>query len=107
MKPAVPVRSVVARAPAKVNLHLAVGARRVRVHGGNMLGTGRGEVLSPALGTGNYHWVLAIAPVGLSTAAVYAQLDEQRPQADTLASADGVLAALRAGDPVALGRVLG
>lgn len=78
------------------------------LHGGSALGTGRGEVISPVLGTGDYHWVLAVADGGLSTPAVYAELDRLR---DAVAPApagepDGVLSALRAGDTVALGRAL-
>jgi 4-diphosphocytidyl-2-C-methyl-D-erythritol kinase len=79
------------------------------LQGGNALGTGRGEVVSPVLGTGAYHWVLAIAPVGLSTAAVYAELDRMRDDGEAGEPAgdpDAVLSALRAGDPVALGTVL-
>jgi 4-diphosphocytidyl-2-C-methyl-D-erythritol kinase len=60
------------------------------------------------LGTGEFHWVLAIADFGLSTAAVYAELDAQRAAdpAARIGAPDGVLAALRAGDTVALGRSL-
>jgi 4-diphosphocytidyl-2-C-methyl-D-erythritol kinase len=76
--------------------------------GGNALGTGHGEQISPVLGTGEFHWVLAIADFGLSTAAVYAELDAQRAAdpAARIGAQDGVLAALRAGDTVALGRSL-
>src|SRR5207248_611060 len=35
------------------------------LHGGTALGTGRGEAISPVLGTGDYHWVLAVADAGL------------------------------------------
>jgi 4-diphosphocytidyl-2-C-methyl-D-erythritol kinase len=78
------------------------------LHGGSALGTGRGEVISAVLGTGDYHWVLAVADAGLSTSAVYAELDRLRDEtpAGTVGSPDGVLAALRAGDVVALGTVL-
>jgi 4-diphosphocytidyl-2-C-methyl-D-erythritol kinase len=78
------------------------------LHGGSALGTGRGEAISPVLGTGDYHWVLALASDGLPTPVVYAELDRMRgeePAAESL-GADGVLAALRAGDAVALGMVL-
>jgi 4-diphosphocytidyl-2-C-methyl-D-erythritol kinase len=77
--------------------------------GGTALGTGRGEVISPVLAVGDYHWVLGIADFGLSTPAVYAELDTLRSVAGGGAApppvglADGVLAALRAGDVVALG----
>jgi 4-diphosphocytidyl-2-C-methyl-D-erythritol kinase len=78
------------------------------LHGGTALGTGHGEVVSPVLSRGEWHWVLAVAESGLSTPTVYAELDRQRgDEIDTAASiADGVLAALRAGDVVALGKAL-
>ena len=78
------------------------------LHGGSALGTGRGEVISPVLGTGEYHWVLAVADVGLSTPAVYTELDRLRDAGPTprAGAPDGVLAALRAGDVPALGTVL-
>ncbi len=76
--------------------------------GGTALGTGRGEHVSPVLTSGDYHWVLAVAESGLSTPAVYAELDRQRGPdgVDEASQAEGVLAALRAGDVVALGRSL-
>lgn len=78
------------------------------LHGGNALGTGRGEVISPVLGRGDYHWVLAVADFGLSTADVYAEMDARRAsgEAPVAGAPDGVLAALRAGDTVALGHSL-
>lgn len=78
------------------------------LHGGSALGTGRGEAISPVLGTGDYHWVLAIADAGLSTPAVYAELDRMRDSGPIarVGEPDGVLSALRAGDVVALGTVL-
>ncbi len=78
------------------------------LHGGTALGTGRGEQLSPVLGRGRYDWVLAFADGGLSTAAVYAELDSQREAgiAPAASDPDRVLAALRAGEPARLGRTL-
>jgi 4-diphosphocytidyl-2-C-methyl-D-erythritol kinase len=78
------------------------------LHGGTALGTGHGEVVSPVLSRGEWNWVLAVAESGLSTPSVYAELDRQRGDniAATAAVADGVLAALRAGDVVALGHAL-
>lgn len=78
------------------------------LHGGTALGTGHGEIVSPVLSRGDWHWVLAVAETGLSTPAVYAELDRQRGvDATTPASvSDGVLAALRSGDVVALGHAL-
>jgi 4-diphosphocytidyl-2-C-methyl-D-erythritol kinase len=77
--------------------------------GGTALGTGRGEVISPVLAVGDYHWVLALADFGLSTPAVYAEYDRLRaagPDAAESPAPDGVLAALRAGDVVALSMAL-
>ena len=70
--------------------------------GGVALGGGRGERLTPALAHGRSHWVLGIAGVGLSTPAVYAELDRLRAAGEVsdgagLASPDAVLSALRAG----------
>jgi 4-diphosphocytidyl-2-C-methyl-D-erythritol kinase len=70
--------------------------------GGVALGSGRGEQLSPALTRGQTHWVLGIARIGLSTPAVYAELDRLReegrvPDGTRLLPDDGVLAALRSG----------
>ncbi|MHB2023507.1 MAG: 4-(cytidine 5'-diphospho)-2-C-methyl-D-erythritol kinase [Mycobacteriales bacterium] len=77
------------------------------LHGGTALATGRGERLSAVLARGSYHWVLAFAHGGLSTPAVYAELDRLRGCADLQpARADQVLAALRSADAAALGRAL-
>ena len=46
--------------------------------GGTALGTGRGEVLTPVLARGRFHWVVAIADGGLSTPDVYAECDRLR-----------------------------
>ena len=76
--------------------------------GGTALGNGRGERLSPVLAKGQYHWVFALADGGLSTSAVYAERDRMQaevPAVEALPPA-GVIAALRAGDAAALGRVL-
>lgn len=74
--------------------------------GGTAIGTGRGDELSPALAKGSFHWVLALAEFGLSTPAVYRELDEHRTRhAQDIYPADprptvetNVLQALRAGD---------
>lgn len=74
------------------------------LHGGTALGTGRGVELTDVLARGRYHWVLALAGAGLSTAQVYSVYDQLgRPPA---AAVEPVLAALRAGDPVALAAAL-
>jgi len=78
------------------------------LHGGNAIGGGRGETISPVLARGSYHWVFAMAHEGLSTAAVYAEFDRlndgDRIPEPTVP--DALLAALRAGDPEALGAAL-
>src|SRR5215207_9939591 len=73
--------------------------------GGTAIGTGRGDRLSPALATGSFHWVLALAEFGLSTPGVYGELDRRRGEAPRLDPIDSrqvvdaaVLHALRAGD---------
>jgi 4-diphosphocytidyl-2-C-methyl-D-erythritol kinase len=58
--------------------------------GGTAIGVGRGERVTPALATGTYHWVLAFATGGLSTADVYAACDRIRA---TRAGRDGPRAA--------------
>jgi len=76
--------------------------------GGTALGTGRGEVLSPVLSRGTYHWVFAIADGELSTPAVYAELDRYREELPrpALWSHSDTLAAVRRGDPEALASTL-
>lgn len=77
--------------------------------GHTAVGIGRGERLTPALARGRFHWVFAFADGGLSTPAVYAELDRLRGAA-VLAEprvSDALMAALRSGDPVALGRATG
>jgi 4-diphosphocytidyl-2-C-methyl-D-erythritol kinase len=80
--------------------------------GGVALGGGRGERLTPVLARGRSHWVLGIAREGLSTPAVYAELDRLRaaagrmPGGSALASPDPVLVALRGGDAAGLAETL-
>jgi len=82
--------------------------------GGTAIGTGRGDQLSPALAKGTFQWVLALADFGLSTPAVYSELDSHRERhsqdifpAQTAPSVDAnVLQALRAGDPDMLAECL-
>lgn len=78
------------------------------IHGGIAIGTGRGEKVSPVLARGHYHWVLALSNEGLSTAAAYAEFDRLNENVDVPQPeiADELLAALRAGDAVALGKAL-
>jgi 4-diphosphocytidyl-2-C-methyl-D-erythritol kinase len=73
--------------------------------GGTAIGQGRGERLTAALAAGTYHWVLAFATGGLSTPDVYAACDRLRdatPVAPPELST-GLMAALRSGDPAAVG----
>ncbi len=86
--------------------------------GGTAVGIGRGEQLTRALVTGNYHWVLAFGVSGLATPDVYAACDRlraARPGRTEDAGADDVpapalstelMAALRSGDPAAVGPLL-
>ncbi|RBY95111.1 4-(cytidine 5'-diphospho)-2-C-methyl-D-erythritol kinase [Blastococcus sp. TF02-8] len=79
--------------------------------GGAALGTGRGEQVSPVLAEGTTHWVLGIAGEGLSTPAVYGELDRMRaagqlPAVTGAATAEPVLAALRSGSAGELGPAL-
>jgi 4-diphosphocytidyl-2-C-methyl-D-erythritol kinase len=78
------------------------------LHGGTALGTGRGEQLTPVLGSGRYTWVLALAEQGLSTPEVYGELDRLRASGPPLLASDSaeVLSALRSGSPEALGKAL-
>ena len=78
------------------------------IHGGIAIGGGRGELISPVLARGSYHWVFAIAAQGLSTQSVYAEFDRLNTDRDVPepeVPAD-LLAALRAGDAEALGDAL-
>jgi 4-diphosphocytidyl-2-C-methyl-D-erythritol kinase len=79
--------------------------------GGVALGSGRGEQLSPVLARRRWDWVLGIAGEGLSTPAVYAELDRLRvegrvPDGEEPASPDPVIAALRSGPVPALAAAL-
>jgi 4-diphosphocytidyl-2-C-methyl-D-erythritol kinase len=78
--------------------------------GGVALGAGRGEQVTPVLSRTRWDWVLGIAGEGLSTPAVYGELDRLRadgrvPDAGRL-DADPVLAALRSGPVAALAGTL-
>ncbi|WP_324650662.1 4-(cytidine 5'-diphospho)-2-C-methyl-D-erythritol kinase [Georgenia sp. H159] len=71
------------------------------------VGSGRGDVLTSAMAQGGYHWVLAVQDEGLSTPRVFAAFDDAggtraaEPHVD-----DGLMAALRSGDPHELARHL-
>jgi 4-diphosphocytidyl-2-C-methyl-D-erythritol kinase len=84
--------------------------------GGIAVGQGRGEQLTPALASGEYHWVLAVADGQLSTPEVYRTLDRLRaaavvPDATAWPAGPGapdheLMTALRSGEPAAVGRAL-
>jgi 4-diphosphocytidyl-2-C-methyl-D-erythritol kinase len=81
------------------------------LQGGVALGSGRGEQLSPVLARTRWHWVLGIAGEGLSTPAVYAELDRLRAEGRLSdgtepASAEPVIAALRGAGVPALAAAL-
>ena len=80
------------------------------VLGGVALGAGRGERLTPVLARMRWHWVLGIAPEGLSTPAVYAELDRLRAEGRVpdggSAAPEPVIAALRSGPLSALAGAL-
>ncbi|MBE1874627.1 4-(cytidine 5'-diphospho)-2-C-methyl-D-erythritol kinase [Myceligenerans pegani] len=78
--------------------------------GHTAVGTGRGDVLTPVLARGEFHWAFAVQAEGLPTPSVFARFDELSAD-DPAHSPDpgddaGLMAALRAGDPTALGEAL-
>jgi len=89
--------------------------------GGTAIGIGRGEQVTPVLTSGTFHWVLAFAIGGLSTADVYAACDRMRASKEsrqakerTVGTAsipdpvldNALIAALRSGDPAEVGPLL-
>ncbi|WP_448418848.1 4-(cytidine 5'-diphospho)-2-C-methyl-D-erythritol kinase [Mycolicibacterium sp. XJ1819] len=84
------------------------------LHGGTALGSGRGEELATVLARNTFHWVLAFSDSGLSTPAVFAEIDRLRDTAGSvrdqpprLSDPEPVLAALASGDPAELAPLLG
>ena len=79
------------------------------LHGGTALGTGRGEELTTVLARNSFHWVLAFGAGGLSTAAVYAEIDRLRAAGEPpqLLDPEPLLTALSSGDPHELAPLLG
>ena len=83
--------------------------------GHTAVGTGRGELLTPALVRGELHWAFGLRHAGISTAASYGRFDERLaaaaergedvPTAERWDDEPGVelMAALRAGDAVGVG----
>jgi 4-diphosphocytidyl-2-C-methyl-D-erythritol kinase len=89
--------------------------------GGTAIGIGRGEQVTPVLTSGTFHWVLAFADGGLSTADVYAACDRMRASKESRQAKErkmgtagvpdpvldnALIAALRSGDPAELGPLL-
>ncbi|WP_324276023.1 4-(cytidine 5'-diphospho)-2-C-methyl-D-erythritol kinase [Blastococcus brunescens] len=78
--------------------------------GGVALGMGRGEQVTPVLSRTRWDWVLGIAGEGLSTPAVYGELDRMRAAGrapdDGSLDVEPVLAALRSGPTTALAPAL-
>ncbi|WP_186296364.1 4-(cytidine 5'-diphospho)-2-C-methyl-D-erythritol kinase [Mycobacterium tilburgii] len=79
------------------------------LHGGTVLGTGRGEELATVLSRNTFHWVLAFAYGELLTPKVFGELDRLRETTNQsrLAEPGPVLAALAAGDLEQLAPLLG
>jgi 4-diphosphocytidyl-2-C-methyl-D-erythritol kinase len=73
-------------------------------------GTGRGDLLTPAMTRGEFYWCFATQREGLSTPAVYRRFDElagpSTPDVAPAADDTELMHALRAGDAVALGKAL-
>lgn len=77
--------------------------------GHTAVGTGRGDLLTPAMSRGQFFWAFAVQDQGLSTPAVFARLDALRanmPAGDEPGDDVALMQALRAGDPEALGVTL-
>lgn len=79
------------------------------LRGGTALGTGRGEELATVLARSTFHWVLAFGAGGLSTAAVYNEIDRLREGGEPprLDDPEPLLGALAGGDPRELAPLLG
>lgn len=76
--------------------------------GNTAVGRGRGDLLTPALSRGEYHWTLALQDHGLSTPEVFRTFDELLGGVDVEPEADrALLQALGSGDPDAVGAALG
>lgn len=77
--------------------------------GGTAIGKGRGEQLLPVLARHPLHWVIALARGGLSTPAVFRELDRLRAEGEPprLGSADELVRELAQGDPRRIAPLLG
>jgi 4-diphosphocytidyl-2-C-methyl-D-erythritol kinase len=77
--------------------------------GHTAVGTGRGDLLTPAMTRGEFHWAFAASDEGLSTPKVYGLFDELtagQAAAAALVDDNPLMQALRAGDAAALGAAL-
>ncbi|GAB3694941.1 4-(cytidine 5'-diphospho)-2-C-methyl-D-erythritol kinase [Corynebacterium nasicanis] len=79
------------------------------LQGGTMLGTGRGEQLTPLLSRGTYYWALVFFKEGLSTPVVFRELDSLREQGrvpEPRMDTEGLSKALLTGNPREVARHL-
>jgi 4-diphosphocytidyl-2-C-methyl-D-erythritol kinase len=76
--------------------------------GGTAIGTGRGEVVTPAMTRGQYWWVVLESETGLSTPSVYREFDSMHAGVDLPEPEipDALMEALRRGDVDSLGAAL-
>lgn len=76
--------------------------------GGTAIGSGRGEIVTPAMTRGTYWWVVVLADAGLSTPGVYREFDRLHATADIPEPEvpEELMAALRSGDVELLGKAL-
>ena len=78
--------------------------------GATAVGSGRGDLVTPIMTRGAYHWVFALAEEGLSTPAVFRHFDELSASGPTEPAVrdvpEALTAALRAGDARALAACL-
>src|SRR5215813_4358273 len=68
--------------------------------GGTAIGIGRGEQVTPVLTSGTFHWVLAFANGGLSTADVYAACDRMRASKKSRQAKEHKVGSASVPDPV-------
>lgn len=78
------------------------------LNGGTAVSSDRGEHLMPVLARGGYRWVLALSDAEVETREVYAECDRLRDNVSVPEPepSESLMAALRAGDPHALGAAL-
>ena len=75
------------------------------LHGGTAIGTGRGERLTPALISGQYHWCLPFLMKDFPRLRfMRSAIDCARVEIQAPTVAEDLMAALRRGDPVAVGK---